>query len=82
MDDIVAALPTLHWRFAKTMPQNPHEYVQRAPDNEAVYAALFHTVQEKGALERFGGRRYRYWYPGDGYKYWARSTTTPAPDSR
>jgi hypothetical protein len=65
-----AALKTLHFRFAKTMAHVPHEYVVRSPQNEEIYVALFKAVQESGVLERFGRRRYRYWYPGDGYKYW------------
>jgi hypothetical protein len=67
-------LSRLTFRFAKTMPEIPHEYVVRSPDNEADFVALFHAVQQNGVSERFGQRRYRYWYAGDGYKYWSMTT--------
>jgi hypothetical protein len=67
-------LSRLTFKFAKTMPETPHEYVVRSAENEADYVALFRTVQRDGVNERFGGRRYRYWYPGDGWKYWTMTT--------
>jgi hypothetical protein len=59
------------FKFAKTMPQIPHEYVVRTPENEMDFVELFNTVRENGVEERFFGRTYRYWYAGDGWKYWA-----------
>jgi uncharacterized protein (DUF4415 family) len=67
-------LSRLTFKFAKTMPETPHWYVVRTRANEADYVALFHTIQEKGVPEKFGARRYRYWRPGDGFKYWAMTT--------
>jgi hypothetical protein len=63
-------LSRLEFRFAKRMPETPHWYTVRSRANEADYVALFHIIQEKGAPETFGARAYRYWRPGDGYKYW------------
>jgi hypothetical protein len=57
--------------FAKTMPDNPHWYVVRTPENQELYVKLFETIREKGVDRKWGGRRYRYWFPGDGFKYWA-----------
>jgi hypothetical protein len=45
--------------------------VVRSAANEADYVALFHAVQRQGVEEPFGARNYRYWRPGDGFKYWA-----------
>ena len=67
-------LSRLEFKFAKTMPETPHWYVVRSPANEADYVALFHACQRDGVDEKFGGRRYRYWYPGDGFKYWTMTT--------
>jgi hypothetical protein len=50
--------------------QAPHEYVVRTPENEAPYVALFNLIVEDGVHETWRGRRYQYWYPGDGWKYW------------
>ena len=73
-DDAMPDFRRLEFRFARTMAENPHWYVVRGPANEADYVALFSVIQEKGVQERFGKRRYRYWYPGDGFKYWTMTT--------
>ena len=70
----LAALKTLEFRFAKSMPHIPHEYVVRTPENQAAYVELFNVVQQHGVLEAFGRRRFRYWYAGDGFKYWTMTT--------
>jgi hypothetical protein len=62
-------LEKLQFRFAKTMPEIPHEYVVRTLDDEADYVELFETIAMLGVIETFKGHRYRYWYAGDGYKY-------------
>jgi hypothetical protein len=67
-------LSRLSFKFAKSMPETPHWYVVRSAANEADYAALFHVIQAKGVPEKFGARKYRYWRPGDGFKYWAMTT--------
>jgi hypothetical protein len=66
----IERLHRLEFVFAKTMPSTPHEYVRRDPENEAMYVELYHAVKRLGVWERFGGRRYQYWYAGDGFKYW------------
>jgi hypothetical protein len=61
----------LRFRFAKTMPEIPHEYVVRSSVNENDYIELFDIIRREGRIEEWRGRLYRYWYRGDGYKYWA-----------
>jgi len=51
------------------MPQNPHEYVVRTKENDALYRLLFEATF-KGVHEEFKGRMYQCLYPGDGFKYW------------
>jgi len=68
---ICAVIESLSFRFARTMPEIPHEYVVRGPENEAAYVALFNAIMEHGVYERWAGRHKRYLYPGDGWKYWA-----------
>ena len=60
----------LEFRVAKTMPENPHWYVVRSPENEADYVALWQANHERGQYEKWQGRRYKCWRPGDGFKYW------------
>jgi len=71
---IRAVIESLSFRFAKTMPEIPHEYVVRTPDNEAAYVALFNAIMEHGVYRHWAGRRHRYLYPGDGWKYWVMTT--------
>lgn len=42
-------IAALSFRVAKTMPECPHEYVVRTPENEADYVALFNLIVERGA---------------------------------
>jgi hypothetical protein len=67
---VISPLAPLAFREAKTMPECPHEYVVRTPENEAAYVAIFNLIVEQGVHERWGRRKYQYWYPGDGWKYW------------
>jgi hypothetical protein len=69
-----APIAALSFRVAKTMPEAPHEYVVRTPENEAAYVALFTLIGEHGVQEKWGRQRYQYWYPGDGWKYWRMTT--------
>jgi hypothetical protein len=73
-------IASLSFRFAKTMPDQPHEYVVRTPENQAAYVALFEAIQTDGVRERYNGRIKRYLSPGDGWKYW--TMTTHMPSSR
>jgi hypothetical protein len=78
-EDILGTIGMLSFRFAKTMPEQPHEYTVRKPDNEAAeqaYVALYYAIQQRGVrqLAPSGKCRTRYLYPGDGFKYWAMTT--------
>ena len=73
-DDILAAIGRLSFQFAKTMPETPHEYVVKTDDNLAAYTQLFDAIKSRGRPEKWEGRRYRYLYPGDGWKYWIMTT--------
>ena len=68
--ELRALIERLVFVFAKTMPENPHEYVVRASENEVDYARLYNAVKDHGRSEKWGRRRYLYLYPGDGWRYW------------
>lgn len=67
---VISPLAALAFREAKTMPECPREYVVRTPENESAYVALFNLIGEHGVQEKWGRYKYKYWYPGDGWKYW------------
>jgi hypothetical protein len=67
--DFSAFVERQSWRFALTMPDNPHEYALRrhAADNE--FDAAVRYIREHGRLESFRGRPYKTLYFGE-HKYW------------
>ena len=69
--EILDFIHTAQWRFAKTMPQCPHEYVVREwwPDQEQVFERLVMLIREHGYDAQFAGRTYRY-LDIDGWQYW------------
>jgi hypothetical protein len=67
-------IAALSFREAKAMPECPHEYVVRTPENETAYVALFTLIGEHGVGEKWGRYKYKYYYPGDGWKYWRMTT--------
>ena len=62
-------LESLTFVYAKTMPDNPHYWVKRTPENEAAYVTLFHTIWRDGTWQTFRRSRYRVWPWGDWF-YW------------
>ncbi len=45
-------IAALSFREAKTMPESPHEYTVRTPENEAAYVALFNLIVEHGVPQK------------------------------
>jgi len=54
----------------KTLAWMPHEYCVRTEANRADYTVLLGAIRTHGVLGEYGGRRFRYLYPGDGWRYW------------
>ena len=71
--DMMASLP---FKFAKTMPENPHEYTVRSPETEEAYVALFNMCHAEGRQVKFGKYWYKYFLYGD-YDYWPMTTFLP-----
>ena len=47
------------WKFARTMPDNPHWYVVRSRCRcEVEFERMVRTIQETGFIERYGKRDY------------------------
>lgn len=69
--DILDFIQTSHWRFAKTMPEHPHEYIVRSwqPDHDAVFMRLVMLIHDQGYDGQFYIATYRY-LDIDGWKYW------------
>lgn len=70
MRRIYEILSAQSWIFAKSMPQNPHEYCLRRNfinDEDFVFAVKY--IRENGVEYVFGGRRYIV-FNMNGYRYW------------
>jgi hypothetical protein len=76
IDDALAYISKVDWRFAKTMPTIPHEYTLREwrPELEPEFLALAHLIRTEGTIEPWPVIRPKYHMHylvvGDN-KYWA-----------
>jgi hypothetical protein len=66
-------IAALRWKYAKTYPDAPHEYILQQWDPE-VFAYFEEKLRTEAIREQFTLRGktywYRYYYRGDGYRYW------------
>ena len=64
----------LPWKSAKTYPDAPHEYVILSSATAGAFKYFREKLKTEGTREKFTlrGRTawYRYFYAGDGFKYW------------
>ncbi len=58
------------FRFAKTMPNIPHEYTRRKDwPSESSFEWVVRFIRENGVQEKFGRKTFTYLY-ANGFKYW------------
>ena len=57
------------WRFAKTMPDRPHEYTVRSQTPDEEFQWFVHYIREHGHRAKYGGRYYTY-LEVDAWRYW------------
>jgi len=70
-NDLIRAVVGAAFQFAKTMPQNPHEYTLRKNWlSGKQFEEVVQYIRDNGVKENFGGRNYIYFYYA-GYKYWS-----------
>jgi SAM-dependent methyltransferase len=72
-ENIEQRIAVLCWKYAKTYPDAPHEYILQKWDPE-VFAYFEEKLRTEAVREEYTlrGRTnwYCYYYPGDGYRYW------------
>ncbi|HEY6110559.1 MAG TPA: class I SAM-dependent methyltransferase [Gemmatimonadales bacterium] len=66
------------WRFAKTMPKDPHEYTLRQQWNDGTFDEVVHTMRAHGYDELYRGRYVRGLLNLNGRKYWTMGAPVPA----
>jgi len=70
-DEIREYIKSVYWKYAKTMPEHPHEYTLKEwnPDKKDMFEKFCIFIREKGYDDYFYRKKLRY-YNLDGYKYW------------
>ncbi len=77
-DELRAFVQQSTWTFAKTMPENPHEYTLRSNANhEALFERVVMHIREHGYRKTFNRRAYMY-FDIDGWQYWTMGSSLPA----
>jgi hypothetical protein len=67
-------IATNRWTYARTMPENPHEYVVlRKSTDPYEHLRFLAWIRGSGNLEHFKGRDYEF-VEIDGWRYWAMGT--------
>ncbi len=74
LDSIRAVLERAEWRFAKTMPENPHWYtLRKAWTDDGAFVEAVEFIRRHGVVERYPdpekGRKYIVLILGE-HKYW------------
>ncbi len=70
-DEIREYIKSVYWKYAKTMPEHPHEYTLKEwnPDKKDMFEKFCIFIRENGYDDYFYRKKLRY-YNLDGYKYW------------
>jgi hypothetical protein len=76
-DDVVAALESVAWNFAKSMPHIPHWYTLRWDWKAKVpFEAVVTYIREHGSMRKFGSATLTYF--DHGWTYWTMGASLPA----
>ncbi len=59
------------WRFAKTMPQLPHEYIRQGDVSEHDFQAFLSYLREHGFRASWRQQPPNTYLELDGWRYWA-----------
>jgi hypothetical protein len=64
-------ITSVKWQFAKTMPDNPHEYTMTEwnPDKKELFDEFVLFIRKNGYEGYYFQKKFMY-YDFDGYKYW------------
>jgi hypothetical protein len=77
-------ISAVHWHFAKTMPQWPHEYTVRQwrPDRDADFLAFTAFIRDAGTVKPWPANETpRYWHTYlsiDEWEYWTMGASITA----
>jgi len=73
MQFVEKTLLNAKWKFAKTMPWNPHSYTLKETwKDKTLFQNVVYFINDFGKKEEFKNKMYTVLYLGD-YKYWSMS---------
>ncbi len=64
-----AFLAACRWTTAKTMPKNPHQWMQRRDVDDQTFVNAVNFLRDNGYAKRFGPREYICYDVGP-HRYW------------
>lgn len=69
--DFINLISSLNWKFAKTMPEIPHEYIviDDYPEKSDSIREFIQEIENDGYTSSFFDKEYKY-FDINGYKYW------------
>ncbi len=69
-DELQEFIRASRWRFAKSMPDTPHEYtLRRWARDEKLFERMVLYIRQHGYQQEFQGRKYTY-LDIDDHAYW------------
>lgn len=68
-DEIKAFIDSSKWTYAKTMPEYPHYYIIRHPDNEVMFVKTVEYIRMNG-YEGFFYKQKNIYFDDAEYSYW------------
>ena len=69
LDTVRAFIAKAPWTFAKTMPDNPHDYTVRGQTPDGEFEQVVLLIREHGYKRPLGRTTYTY-LDVDGWRYW------------
>jgi hypothetical protein len=72
IDEMRSFIAAHRWTFARSMPDQPHEYTLRKHcEHEIWWEAIVQLIRDHGTRERYGPKGYSYVYlTVDNWRYW------------
>ena len=69
-------ISSVNWRFAHTMPKDPHYYTIRDYSNDSAFIEAVNIIRQQGKSVIFKGRSY-ICLDIDGWRYWTMGNPLP-----
>jgi hypothetical protein len=76
LEEFASFVDALEWKFAKTMPKNPHSYIVRERVDQTLFEDAVKFIRENGYVKTWFNKRYVY-FDYNGHQYWTMGSPIP-----